>query len=160
MGGIRSTFSRIFKSGDPDPDAPDAPPRKTKTAPLTCSFCGKSELEVRKLIAGPEVFICDECTVLCMDIISKEAFSKKLQQEADEMSLVSGAIRWPPDLVEAGMCVLDRYANNIIENHPDFDVGVEIRLDGNHMSLTITSDDGTEDVDHIQLYPRDPDQSP
>lgn len=34
-----------------------------------CSFCGKSEHEVRKLIAGPTVFICDECVVLCMDII-------------------------------------------------------------------------------------------
>ena len=34
-----------------------------------CSFCGKSEHEVRKLIAGPTVFICDECVELCMDII-------------------------------------------------------------------------------------------
>jgi ATP-dependent Clp protease ATP-binding subunit ClpX len=37
---------------------------------LYCSFCGKSQHEVRKLIAGPTVFICDECVVLCMDIIS------------------------------------------------------------------------------------------
>jgi len=34
-----------------------------------CSFCGKSQHEVRKLIAGPTVFICDECVELCMDII-------------------------------------------------------------------------------------------
>jgi len=40
---------------------------------LYCSFCGKSQHEVRKLIAGPTVFICDECVELCMDIIREEA---------------------------------------------------------------------------------------
>ena len=46
---------------------------------LYCSFCGKSQHEVRKLIAGPTVFICDECVELCMDIIkeeNKDAFIK------------------------------------------------------------------------------------
>lgn len=42
---------------------------------LYCSFCGKSQHEVRKLIAGPTVFICDECVELCMDIIREEAKS-------------------------------------------------------------------------------------
>src|SRR3978361_218845 len=40
--------------------------------PLSCAFCGKSQHEVRKLIAGPTVFICDECVELCMDIIREE----------------------------------------------------------------------------------------
>jgi ATP-dependent Clp protease ATP-binding subunit ClpX len=40
---------------------------------LYCSFCGKSQHEVRKLIAGPTVFICDECVELCMDIIREES---------------------------------------------------------------------------------------
>jgi len=40
---------------------------------LFCSFCGKSQHEVKKLIAGPTVFICDECVELCMDIIKEEA---------------------------------------------------------------------------------------
>ena len=40
---------------------------------LYCSFCGKSQHEVRKLIAGPTVFICDECVELCMDIIKEES---------------------------------------------------------------------------------------
>src|SRR6266446_1324607 len=39
---------------------------------LYCSFCGKSQHEVRKLIGGPTVFICDECVELCMDIIREE----------------------------------------------------------------------------------------
>ena len=42
---------------------------------LYCSFCGKSQHEVRKLIAGPTVFICDECVELCMDIIKEESKS-------------------------------------------------------------------------------------
>ena len=39
---------------------------------LYCSFCGKSQHEVRKLIAGPSVFVCDECVELCNDIIREE----------------------------------------------------------------------------------------
>jgi ATP-dependent Clp protease ATP-binding subunit ClpX len=42
---------------------------------LYCSFCGKSQQEVRKLIAGPTVFICDECVELCKDIIHEEKSS-------------------------------------------------------------------------------------
>ena len=40
--------------------------------PLHCSFCEKNQLEVKKLIAGPSVFICDECTEICLDIIKEE----------------------------------------------------------------------------------------
>ena len=43
---------------------------------LYCSFCGKSQHEVRKLIAGPSVFICDECVALCNDIIDEEVLDK------------------------------------------------------------------------------------
>ena len=42
-------------------------------ASLHCSFCGKSQREVKKLIAGPNVYICDECIQLCNDIIAEEA---------------------------------------------------------------------------------------
>ena len=40
--------------------------------PLRCSFCGKPQNEVRKLIAGPKVYICDTCIQLCVDIIAEE----------------------------------------------------------------------------------------
>ncbi|QYX56063.1 ATP-dependent Clp protease ATP-binding subunit ClpX [Roseovarius sp. SCSIO 43702] len=46
---------------------------------LYCSFCGKSQHEVRKLIAGPTVFICDECVELCMDIIREETRASGLK---------------------------------------------------------------------------------
>jgi ATP-dependent Clp protease ATP-binding subunit ClpX len=48
---------------------------------LYCSFCGKSQHEVRKLIAGPAVFICDECVELCTDIIREEHISSKLSTD-------------------------------------------------------------------------------
>ena len=49
---------------------------------LYCSFCGKSQHEVRKLIAGPSVFVCDECVDLCNDIIREEI------QERDSESAI------------------------------------------------------------------------
>src|SRR2546421_13031470 len=42
-----------------------------------CSFCGKRRREVRKLISGPRVFICDECVALCNDIIAKEEAAER-----------------------------------------------------------------------------------
>ncbi len=52
---------------------------------LFCSFCGKSQHEVKKLIAGPTVFICDECVELCMDIIKEEV---KTSEGKDAKSLI------------------------------------------------------------------------
>jgi len=66
---------------------------------LYCSFCGKSQHEVRKLIAGPSVFICDECIDLCNDIIREEA-STDTGQKASKSDLPS-----PHEICE----ILDQY---------------------------------------------------
>jgi ATP-dependent Clp protease ATP-binding subunit ClpX len=66
---------------------------------LYCSFCGKSQHEVRKLIAGPSVFICDECIDLCNDIIREEA-STETGQKAAKSDLPS-----PHEICE----ILDQY---------------------------------------------------
>ena len=47
--------------------------KKDEKESLFCSFCGKSQKEVKKLIAGPTVFVCDECVELCMDIIKEDS---------------------------------------------------------------------------------------
>ncbi|WP_445779060.1 ClpX C4-type zinc finger protein, partial [Shewanella sp.] len=52
---------------------------------LYCSFCGKSQHEVRKLIAGPSVYVCDECVDLCNDIIREEI--KEISPKRDEDKL-------------------------------------------------------------------------
>ena len=64
---------------------------------LYCSFCGKSQHEVRKLIAGPSVYVCDECVELCNDIIRDE-----LQ---DDSSGDDGDLPKPKEIKE----VLDEY---------------------------------------------------
>lgn len=52
---------------------------------LYCSFCGKSQHEVRKLIAGPSVFICDECVDLCNDIIREEIHEDNSEETSDKL---------------------------------------------------------------------------
>ncbi|MAR93193.1 MAG: ATP-dependent Clp protease ATP-binding subunit ClpX [Pseudomonadales bacterium] len=52
---------------------------------LYCSFCGKSQHEVRKLIAGPSVFICDECVDLCNDIIREEVQEESSESASDKL---------------------------------------------------------------------------
>ena len=51
--------------------------KKDEKDTLFCSFCGKSQKEVKKLIAGPTVFVCDECVELCMDIIKEDSKNNK-----------------------------------------------------------------------------------
>jgi len=52
---------------------------------LYCSFCGKNQNEVRKLIAGPSVYVCDECVDLCNDIIREEIMEDKPESESDRL---------------------------------------------------------------------------
>lgn len=47
--------------------------RLAELSPLHCDFCGKSQHEVKKLIAGPKTFICDECTWKCIEIVEAKA---------------------------------------------------------------------------------------
>jgi len=60
---------------------------------LTCSFCGKAQEEVKKLIAGPAVYICDECIELCKDIIAEEA-------QLDEPASRTGKLPKPAEIKE------------------------------------------------------------
>ena len=53
--------------------------KKNDKDSLFCSFCGKSQKEVKKLIAGPTVFVCDECVELCMDIIKEDSKNYKIK---------------------------------------------------------------------------------
>ncbi len=69
-----------------------------KTKDLVCSFCGKGQDEVRKLIAGPTVYICDECIELCNDIIAEEC-------DQDEAISAVSSVPKPADIRK----VLDQY---------------------------------------------------
>jgi ATP-dependent Clp protease ATP-binding subunit ClpX len=65
---------------------------------LLCSFCGKSQDEVKKLIAGPSVYICDECIQLCNEIIAEE-YSQETEEQAD------GELLKPSEIKD----ILDQY---------------------------------------------------
>jgi ATP-dependent Clp protease ATP-binding subunit ClpX len=73
--------------------------QKDDSSTLTCSFCGKSQDEVKKLIAGPTVYICDECIELCNDIIDEEA---RLE---DESSTEAKQLPKPAEIKD----ILDEY---------------------------------------------------
>ncbi len=74
---------------------------------LYCSFCGKSQHEVRKLIAGPTVFICDECVRLCMDIIREEEAQPAAAAKALKAAGGQGAHGLPTPMEIMG--ILDDY---------------------------------------------------
>src|SRR5438067_5533728 len=69
-----------------------------RTGNLVCSFCGKSQDEVRKLIAGPTVYLCDECIDLCNDIIAEEV-------DPEETLSSTSAVPKPSEIKK----VLDQY---------------------------------------------------
>lgn len=61
-------------------------PKNPRQETLYCSFCGKSQHEVKKLIAGPSVFVCNECVTLCNDIIREEEFSDIAPKSKNNLS--------------------------------------------------------------------------
>mgnify|MGYP006173911909 CR=1 FL=1 len=69
---------------------------------LKCSFCGKSQKQVKKLIAGPGVYICDECIDLCNEIIEEEL------SETSEVGLDELATRQRAQLLERGDVAIER----------------------------------------------------
>src|ERR1700733_14355838 len=83
--------------------------------PLYCSFCGKSQHEVRKLIAGPTVFICDECVELCMDIIGEE--NKSLLTKSGDDIPTPKAIRKALDDYIIGQDHAKKVLSVAVHNH-------------------------------------------
>ncbi|MBI1309322.1 MAG: ATP-dependent Clp protease ATP-binding subunit ClpX [Proteobacteria bacterium] len=83
---------------------PESPP-PSNGGTLYCSFCGKSQHEVRKLIAGPTVFICDECVRLCMDIIREEEAAPGATAAGGKAPGAEGKLPTPQEI----MGILDDY---------------------------------------------------
>ena len=62
------------------------PKKESGDDALRCSFCNKSQREVKKLIAGPTVFICDECVDICLDIIAEDRLLE--QQQLEHLAII------------------------------------------------------------------------
>src|SRR5574344_388731 len=71
---------------------------KSGDSRLKCSFCGKSQDQVKKLIAGPEVYICDECVELCNEILEEEFFENKDAEIVEENEAKKSPIHKPHDI--------------------------------------------------------------
>ena len=83
-------------------------PANEREPPVICSFCGKSQDQVRKIIAGPKVYICDECIELASDIIAEEG--------DEESPLSQGPPPWDPS--EEELRELERIGKEIGEGKP------------------------------------------
>ena len=69
---------------------------------LHCSFCAKSQQEVAKLVAGPFVFICDECVAMCNDVIAvrphaAKSYKKPLERSTGQLLLLMGSVNFAAD---------------------------------------------------------------
>lgn len=69
---------------------------------LHCSFCGKSQQEVAKLIAGPFVFICDECVEMCNDVVAgrpipDKGYTKPLERSTEQLLSLMGSVNFAAD---------------------------------------------------------------
>jgi hypothetical protein len=108
-------------------------PKNTNTKDtLYCSFCGKSQHEVKNFIAGPTVFICNECVELTVDIIVEEGGESRF----------SKSIEFPPEYQQAGLSILNYFSKIVEQKFKGIPVKIKIEQIGSIVSLTIQSPQG------------------
>jgi hypothetical protein len=88
----------------------NAKPAPAETATMFCSFCGKSQHDVKKLIAGPGIFICDECVLLCHRIVS---------ETPERDPLAAAKIDWPTDVPTVQLLTYLGAADSVLQRIRD-----------------------------------------
>lgn len=102
---------------------------------LYCSFCGKSQHDVRKLIAGPNVFACNECAELMVEIVDEQDGSRRIVRE----------IELQPGQVTAVSQILSNFSQFLKDKHPDNTAKVRIEQTGQKIKMVVQTDDGHYD---------------
>jgi hypothetical protein len=127
----------------PSNEATKATEAKEKV--IFCSFCGKSQHEVKKIIAGPSVFICDECIELSNDIVMDILDAR-----------ITRSISFKPEHAQAGIGILANFSKVIKQKYPDIPVTISIKQNGLKVDMVITTPTGdietiTEALDQYGL---------
>jgi hypothetical protein len=102
---------------------------------LYCSFCGKSQHEVVKLIAGPSVFVCDECVDVCVDIIYDDDGNARIRR----------TITFEPEYAQAGISILANFSRIIGQKYPGIPVEVTIEQSGSTVSMLVVTPTGEQE---------------
>ena len=122
---------------------------------IYCSICAKSYYEVKKMIAGPSVFVCNECVGLCVDIIIEDdsaisqnfldrdigETAKRLLTQVD-MDAITREIEFPPEYRHAGVTILASFSDLVREKYKDENVKISIQQENNKVILVIKSGSG------------------
>ncbi|TDF37408.1 hypothetical protein EYS14_14755 [Alteromonadaceae bacterium M269] len=124
---------------------------------LYCSFCGKSQMEVNQLIAGPSVFSCNECTEKMVEIIlsksgdeQAKSFVKRINENerlkeinfSDGMDTVYREISFPPEYRHAGITILNNFSSLVRDKYSEENVKILIQQEHNKVVLIIESEQG------------------
>jgi hypothetical protein len=135
--------------------------KKDSESIIYCSFCGKSQYEVRRLIAGPAVFVCDECTDICASIIVQESKPEELENlfpalygifRTDEKNpskikdQILRSIEFAPEHRQAGIGILNYFSKYLTERYPDISVRVVIEQEAGKVRMIVESDNGPIDT--------------
>jgi hypothetical protein len=116
-------FAEEAKRMELAPERTPSPPKEQKGAKkpkqtLCCSFCGKSQKEVKKLIAGPTVYICDECIGLCNDIIAEE-LDRTETAAAPRVTVPQNALSPIAGILKRGLLAATRILDVLMEQVTD-----------------------------------------
>jgi ATP-dependent Clp protease ATP-binding subunit ClpX len=118
---------------------------------LTCSFCGKSQREVRKLIAGPTVYICDECIRLCTDIIDEEAEREHAERGPKKLPTPQETVAFLDQYV-IGQTRAKKILSVAVYNHYKRINSMQGRPAGNDTSTAPAPPLDRGDKDGVELY--------
>lgn len=122
------------EAGGPHHEA--SAPNPTK---LYCSFCGKSQNEVQKILAGPSVFICDECVRLCMPIINEVNKSAPDKNGLEEgKAVITRKVELLPQFTAAFMTVLAFAVSYLQRQYTYINIEIKITIQGQEIQLQIT----------------------
>jgi len=118
---------------------------------LQCSFCGKTQNQVRKLIAGPAVYICNECLAICFEILSDDDpiwIEEQVDLNSEKVDTIIREITLPPDYHQVGLSILGYFSLILKYKYPDMLVKMRLELIGRIVRLVIRP--GTQDKEKIQ----------